>query len=174
MNAIKTFQQSFGTIKQICQDYKIQPHQATETISHQKEQLRESQLQIKKLKQELWQTKVPQLIEKSKTICDIPFILFETKNMANEDLRNLASGLEKQKAGFYFLISKNKDKTSFLAIIDRSLKEKINLRKLSQWLKESHSLSGGGPETMIQGGGEKIPSSLESKLIEWIENNAKL
>ena len=172
MKAIELFQLNFGTVKQICQDYKIQPQQVLETVNHQKEQLREAQIKIKKLKNELWQTKIPQLVESTKEVCKIPFLFFETKSMGNDELRELASNLEKQKPGFYFLISKNDSKISFLATVDKALKEKINLRKLSLWLKEKYALKGGGPDTLIQGGGEKLPSNLENELIKWIEENA--
>ena len=123
---------------------------------------------IKGLKKEVRKSQVPQWISEIELINDIPFLFIHLDNYTNEELKEIGADLTSKKPGFYFLISSIDDRTFFVAQAAPSLADKLNLKKFGLWLKERHTINGGGSQTIIQGGGGKFDPALKDSIKEWL------
>lgn len=171
--ALKLFQQSFRTVKALSQEFKVPIEDVTEAIKKQKEQLRLTQNEIKKLKKLLYEKQIPEWIKKIETISSIPFLFIELEDANMQDLQEIAENLLKKEAGFYFLVGYKKDKSNFIATISEKFSSKINIKEFADWLKEK-GIQGGGKATTIQGGASKSQFiGLEEEIKNWIKSKVK-
>ncbi len=166
--AINLFQESFNTTKALSQEFKVTQNDVLQAVNRQKDTLKESQYEIKKLKSELYKTSISEWIKNIQEINKIPFLYLSFKNLSVQDLKEIAENLNHHKAGLYFLISTdNNNKATFLVMQSRKLDASINMKEFAQHLKE-HGLRGGAQEYMIQGGGANLKNSLEENIKEWL------
>lgn len=168
--AIESFQESFNTVKNLSQEFKIKPEQVIDTVLKQKEQIKNLQNIISKLKKDAIKAQVPEWTKKTELINDIPFLFLELEDLNSSELKEIALMLESKRPGFYFIISNANDSSSFLCMVSEKYKDKIALKDFNAWLKKEHNLIGGGKD-LIQGGGSKYDKSLEKEIKEWLEKN---
>ena len=102
------------------------------------------------------------------TINTVPFLYATIKDATNENLRDIATELAQSQPGFYFLISSIDNRYIFLGHLSQEYSNKIDIQKLSAWLKENYNLHGGVTNS-IRGGGEKVNVSLEDHIKAWLE-----
>jgi alanyl-tRNA synthetase len=168
--ALELFQSCFRTVKAVSQEYKVQPDEVYETVEHQIELTKKLHKEVAQLKKQLVIYQLPELLNDLETINDIPFLYLEQHGSTINDLRELAQSLSQKKEGFYFAISTVDGKSNFVATIHPTLKKKVNLKSLAQFLKEKHNLRGGGSTTIIQGGGDEI-KNIKDEIKNWLKNN---
>ncbi|MDR3646472.1 MAG: alanine--tRNA ligase [Candidatus Babeliales bacterium] len=168
--AIELFQQDFSTVKQLSQEFKIKPDEVVDTVLKYKEQLKELQTTLAKLKKQGWQSEVNNWLSKIEEINGAPFLFLSLQDFESSDLKEISNSLINKKPGFYFIISNSGDASSFISSVSPEFTPKINLKDFSVWLKDNFGLRGGGKD-VIQGGGPVQEKSLEVKIKEWIKKN---
>lgn len=170
--AIKLFQQSFDTVKQLSQDFKVQPHEIIEAIEKQRTDLKKTQSALKQLKKQTWQQLIPAWLEKTEMVNAAPFLFLDLKNYAVDELREIGQALLAKKPGVYFLYSTIDDRSMFICMTADEYASSIDFKKFGAWLKDTVGLRGGGKKTTLQGGGPRLnPEELHKKLLEYLTSN---
>ncbi|MBT3455877.1 alanine--tRNA ligase [bacterium] len=172
LKALELFQDCFGAVKVLCQEFKVKPEEVLGSVSKQKDLLKDSILEIRKLKKSLLADKIPQFLESIKSVNEVPFLYLELDGTGQDEIKELAKNLNQKKPGLYFLVNKSNSGASFFVTLDKALKNKIDLKEFSNWLKNTHQMRGGGSDTLVQGGTKSIPQDLEKSIIEWLGKNA--
>lgn len=168
--ALELLQDSYNTVKKLCQTFKVQHHELLHAIEKQREESKETQQEVKNLKKKLWQAQLPAMLEQTQDIHGIPFLFVSLQDYAADQLKEIAQLLLAKKAGFYFLYSTTDQQSSFFAIMAPEFAKKISIKVLNSWLNSTFGLRGGGKETSLQGGGDyREPVKLEKELKEWIK-----
>ncbi|MFA5074647.1 MAG: alanine--tRNA ligase [Candidatus Babeliales bacterium] len=171
--AIKTFQQDFSIIKNLCEIFKTKTEDILQAINKQQEKLTQNIHEIKTLKKQLLYLQVPiwqkQIFDAGKT----PFLFLELEELLdNGQLKDICQQLEQKTPGFYFLTCKiiNSEKINFFGYLNNSYENKIDLKEFSLFLKEKFNLKGGVSKNLIQGGGEKVNTNeLKQQIINWLK-----
>lgn len=166
--AIELFQKNFNSIKELSQEFKVKPEEVMDAVEKQKCTLRESQTQIKSLKQELVKAHLPAWLTKVTTVKSLPFLYLVIDNQSVEDLREMNNLLQSQKPGFYFLVSNKDGKAAFYASLDNHYESTFDLAAFSTWLKSTTGLFGGGKKGTIQGGGPATTAATEKQIKEYV------
>jgi len=166
--AIDLFQEDFNAIKQLSQEFKIKPEEVVETVLKYKEQLRELQLSLSKLKKQSWQSEINNWVSKVEEINGIPFLFLGLEGFESSDIKEMLTALMNKKPGFYFIISNLDSASVFISSISPNFAQKVNFKDFGLWLKEECSIKGGGKD-ILQGGGPRFDKSLEGKIKEWIK-----
>jgi len=169
--AIELFQETFDTVKDIANEYKIPREEVMQTVQNQRELLKELQTENRLLNKEILKHRILEWQKEITKINDMPFLYLELQNLEHTDLKEITDLLIKQSPGFYFATSSNNDRSIFVAQLAPQFTNAINLKKFSAWLKDSYGLRGGGSQTIIQGSGEKFDAKFENIIKEWIKNN---
>ncbi len=171
LKALELFQNSFGVMKKLSQEFKVQREAVFDAVEKQKHQLKNLQTEIKKLKKLEWQTKLPEWEKQVAQLNGIPFLFLPLEEYENDQMQQIIKQLMQKKPGFYFLISRVHDKSRFICAVDKQFSKRINLKEFSTLLKEEHGLRGGGSSTLLQGGGDKFDAKLLGlAIVEWIKN----
>jgi alanyl-tRNA synthetase len=157
--AIDLFQDCFNILKHFSQEFKVKIENVREVIERQHELVRDQHNELKKLRKQLWRDQLDQLLAHTQEINEVPFMYAAFDGVEVSDLRDIAQSMLQKKAGFYFVVTHDEYKTSFVASVSQLYASKINLKELSIWLKAHAGLTGGGSATIIQGGGALIDSS---------------
>jgi alanyl-tRNA synthetase len=166
--ALELFQQDFGIVRELCHEFKIQSHEIIGTVAKQHNHIRSLQMDIRQLKKQLYNLCIIQWKHDVKPINGIPFLLIKLQFAANEEMADIANQLQSQQPGLYFIVSNNDDRSSFVATVSPEFATKVSLKTLSNWLKDTHNLRGGGSQSMIQGGGPLVDEGLKQSVISWI------
>lgn len=169
--AIDLFQESFETIKTLCQEFKVKREDVLSAIAKQKAQLKALTSELKELKKNLWRAQIPEWKKEISMVKNLPFLFVSTEDLAAEDLREIVNALSTQQPGLYFVVSNADDRATFLCSLSSSHANAMNLKNFGTWLKDVHGLRGGGSANTLQGGGAKINASLKNEIIRWIEEN---
>jgi alanyl-tRNA synthetase len=105
------------------------------------------------------------------TVGELPFLCLTLDDADAEQLRTIAQSLEKSKPGFYFLASHDKvaGRASFIAYLAKGFESKVDLKKLSAFLKERFDWRGGGSGNAAQGGGTSMPKDLCQQITAWLK-----
>lgn len=167
--AVTLFQNLFDMAKELALECKVASDKIVETVCGYKHEIKELATQLKHAKKELMTSTIPQLLNKVEVIHDIPFLHVFMDNCNNDDLKELAVKLDQKRPGLYFMTSMMDGRALFVAYLSPTLSNKIDLKKLVSWLKERHGMSGGGSQTLIQGGSAKIDPDLEKSIKEWVK-----
>lgn len=166
--ALHMFQQSFTTMKKLSETFKVQHNEVGEAVEKQQGNLSQAHSEIKQLKKQLVRFQIPAWVESFKIINDVPFFYKELDDISNDDIKAIVTELERKKAGLYVLINKTTGRFSFSAYVAQGLINKVNLKSLSEFLKTTYNLKGGGNAQQIQGGGVALPSDFEQALTNWL------
>lgn len=167
--AIDLFQETFNTTKKLSNQFNVRRQELVEQVEKQTEELKNSQKQIKQLKQQMVLANLPRWKEETTNINGIPFLFLSFTDTANDELRDIALRLQQQQPGFYFLISEANGRSAFLASNADQFSSRLNLKDFGSWLKDEHGLRGGGPKNILQGGGGKIDAKLNKAIVGWLK-----
>lgn len=167
--AIELFQDTFNTVKNLSTEFKVKREDVQESVFKQKEQLRQTQNQLKQLKKQLLQSQIPQWLSKVEKINDIPFGFINLVDAQADEIKEIAEQLQAKKPAFYFVISDNHDTSLFAATLSTEFKDRVNLKNLGQWLNDHYKLRGGIQPSAIRGGGGKFDANLEADLKKWLK-----
>jgi len=166
--AISLFQDMFNVVKKLSHEFKVKRDEVVEQVIKQKEQIKQLQTQTKQLKRQLWQTQLPKWEKQIEIINGLPFLFIEFDQTSNDELREIAQTLLQKKAGFYFLVSTNNNRSLFYSIVGTKFATIISIQKFADWLKETINLRGGVRDNALQGGGKKINSDLKDAIKKWL------
>jgi len=166
--AVEIFQQSFSLVKNLTQEYKVRSDELLDSLSKQREQLKNAQSEIRKLKSALMKTEIPALLHKVTLVGRIPLFFGSFHDQSNEELKELATALAQKKPGLYFLISSDAHTSSLYAQLSSEFVSLISMADLAAWLKEHAGLRCGGKGQTLQGGGPVVGLSFEADLKKWL------
>lgn len=177
--AVDLFQESFDTVKNLSQEFKVKRDEVIHAVHKQHESLKDLQNQIKHLKKQLWQSQLPVWEQEVEIVGSIPTLCLQLTGLGNEELRDIAAYLQNKKPGFYFLVTADEASSTslrmsgviFFTSLAPQFKDALNLKNFGAWLNEHHALRGGGSATSLQGGGAKISARLKDEIVEWIKNH---
>ncbi len=170
--AVALFQQSYSTLKNLGQEYKVPVEQVFDAVKKQKEQLKEAQTAYRELKKNMFQHLMPEWLKRIEKYKELPFLYLSIKDAQLEDLRDIAQECMKVQPGLYFLVAQSTTKASYFVSIAPSLSSRINLREFSSWLKEQ-GLQGGGSGTSLQGGIPQANLELEYEIKKWLKEHTQ-
>ena len=167
--AIDMFQETFNTTKKLSNQFNIRRNELVEQVEKQTEELKNSQKQIKQLRQQMVLANLPRWKEEITDVNGIPFLFLSFTDTAQDELRDIALRLQQQQPGFYFLISEADGRSTFLVNNADQFSDRLNLKDFGSWLKDEHGLRGGGPKNILQGGGGKIDAKLSDAIVGWLK-----
>ena len=150
--AIELYQQLFNDIKTLSQEFKVKTEEVVRTVEKQKEDFRILNSKYTQLKRESLKKQIPDLLSKMEIKNGLNYLIFETEDLDNSDLKQLIDNLMQQKPALYFVLNKLADKVIFLCSIPKEYTNKVNLKSLSADLADKFNLRGGGSDLSIQGG----------------------
>jgi alanyl-tRNA synthetase len=170
--AIRTFQESFDTTKQLAEMFKIKPEGVIEAVEKTQSQLQEAHSTIKQLKKQLFKAQIPSLIKEIDTTKSVPFLFLELdSDVTTDDMKQICGELGTQKPGFYFMKSTpNKDDGRFvyLGYLCKEYASQLDLKAFAQFIKDTFNLKGGGSALFIQGGGTNTIDNLKHEIKKWL------
>lgn len=166
--AIALFQETFETVSNLSQLFKVKHEQTLEVVEKLYNQHKELQKEIKQVQQQLVMTQVPALLKTAETVNGIPFLYHIFNDVQGDTLKDAITNAATQQPGFYFFGSNVDGKVIFIATVSDSLSNHVNLKEFGSWLKEHAQLQGGGSKTIIQGGGAKFDAKLKESIKEWV------
>ena len=169
--AVELLQENFNMIKELSQEYKVKPNEVGLAIKRQQEQLKEAQSELKHLKKQLWQSHIDIWLKDTKNINGIMSNVISLDGYGVQDLKEIMNAISAKKPGFYVLFSSEAENNYFVAAVSKDLTSRINLKSFGSWLKDNFNLGGGGSLTMIQGGGQSVPTDITIRIFDWLENN---
>lgn len=168
--ALAQFQQDFSVVKKMCQDFKIKPEQIFTTVDSWHAKIKEQQKEISSLKNVVMKYQLPAWLQAVEMIGDVPFAVIDAKGYGIDDMRTIGQELQRQKPGFYLLVSAIEGKSSFVAIVDKKFADTIVFSELKLWLAKEYGLQGGGNNLILQGGGPVIDIvGFTKKLTGWLQ-----
>jgi len=168
--ALAEFQQDFGIVKKMCQDFKIKSEQIFTTVDSWHQKIKEQQKEIALLKNTVLKYQIPAWLGQVEMIGELPFAVINVQGANIDDMRTTGQELQKQKPGFYVLISIVDGKSSFVAMVDKKFADTVVFGDLKLWLKNEYSLQGGGNNLVLQGGGPAIDvAGFTKKLTGWLQ-----
>src|SRR3990167_6199159 len=168
--AIDLYQQLFSDVKLLSQDFKVRPEDIISAIEKQKEDLRILSTKYNQLKRQLWKSEIQEWLSKVKNKDGLNYLIFETEDLENSDLKQIIDNLMQQKPAFYFVLNNLSDKITFFCSIPKEYSKSIDLKALSADLGDKYNLRGGGSNLAIQGGGPKIDFlGLKKELEKWLK-----
>ena len=170
--AVELFQESYGAVKKLSQEFKVQPHEVLSAINKQKDQLKVLQTEVKQLKKQIMETQLPAWLSRVEMVGTTPFLFLELPEASGEELKDLAATLQKQKPGFYFLVSSTDAKSSFVAAVSPEFSAAVKIKDFQIWLQENLGLRGGGSALSVQGGGPRLEKSWSEKIKQWLKSQA--
>ena len=171
--ALVEFQQDFNVVKKLCQNLKIKKEQVFESVQNMQSKIKDLNKELQLLKKDQIVQQIPKWLLALKNIKDIDYLFLSVSGYEIEELREIAQLLNNKKPGFYFLLQHDGNKSCFVAMIDKKLSEKIDMKKVQILLQESCGLRGGGNKTMLQGSGIDIVSNCDNVIQDFLKNNIK-
>lgn len=169
--AVELFQESFSTVKNLSQQFKVKREEVLASVEKQTHHIKELQSHIKQLKKQMWQTNVATWAQETETAGKVPFLFLALENFAHDELKEIAQTLGQKKPGMYFLTSTVNNRPVFLSYLSSEFTNTVNLKNFAAWLKDSLGIRGGGSKNILQGGTAKFDKNLKSLIKEWLVNN---
>ncbi len=151
--ALAQFQQDFGIVKKLSQDFKIKADQVFTSVQNLQQKIKDQQKEISSARAALIKFQIPQWLQNIEMIGATPTLVLDAKGYTIEDMRFVCQELQKQKPGFYFLIANNDGKSIFVASVDKVFADDVVFADLKPWLVKEFNLQGGGNNLAMQGGG---------------------
>ena len=165
------FQDSFSTVKQLSQDFKVTADKVVSTVQQQKEQIKELQTQLKQLKQQLWKAHIPSWLAQEHDVKGMPSFFIQTSGYTTQELKEIAADLATHKKGFYCLISSHDDTSALYVTVAPEYKQQVDMAGLKTWLASNLGIRGGGSAHELQGGGNKISSDWKQQVKQWLQGD---
>ncbi len=171
--ALRLFQETFTTVKHLSQEFKVTQSEVSDAVARHKEQYKEAQALIKDLKKQLNKLQLPSLLEQVEQVDGQPFLFKVFSDSSQEELKDMATALNRIKPGFYFFAYPQEERTNFLVMLDPQYINRLNLKSFASWLKEQ-GLQGGGGTTSLQGSVLKLAPDLSGNIKLWIKKQLGL
>lgn len=168
--ALRVFQQSFNIVKKLGEEFKVKSEEVVEAIEKLQQQYQAAQTTIKHLKKQLLKTHLPAWQQQMQLVNNMPFLFLELEDTSTDEFKQIAQELEKTNPGFYFMMSNDGQRYSFMGYLAKDFTSKVNLKKVAQLLQDSYNWRGGGSTNIIQGSGNNKPEALDQKLRQIISN----
>jgi len=159
--AVNCFQEAFGTIKTLAQEFKVKPEAVADSIKKLQEQLKNAQLEVKNTKAQLLQYRLPEIVKQAQKINTAKFLFYVIEG-TQEDAQNLASVLARKEPGIYAIVAKTPERHYMYVAVSDVLTKTVDLKKIALWLKEQ-GFKGGGSATMWQGSIATMPANFTEK-----------
>ncbi len=167
--ALAQFQQDFGIVKKMCQDFKIKSDQVFNTLDSLNTKIKEQQKEIAAIKTVVMKYQIPAWLQTAEMIGSLPVAVVSMQAATIDDMRAVGQELQKQKPGLYVLLSVLGDKSAFVAMIDKQFVSNVAFADLKQWLATEFGLQGGGNNVVLQGGGPLVNvAEFKNKLMSWL------
>ena len=166
--ALKYFQVSFSTAKVLSERFKVKQDEIVQAVEKQQKNYDDALSQIKMLKRQLMKAHLPQWLAGIQQEYGIPFAHIVLDDASHDDMRTVCQELEKEKPGVYVLTAKQADRYNFLVYASKNLGQALNLKKLSETLKNKFDLKSGGSAVMIQGGTPQLPGTFKEAVLGWL------
>lgn len=171
--ALELFQNTYESIKELSQNYKVQLPEVVHAVEKQQEQLKTTQNQVKQLKKQLWHYQIPTWQAAIETVNNMPYLYIHLTDVAADELREIISSLQQKNPGFYVAVSGTESGSSFIASVAPTLVDRVDMKSFAAWLNDTAQLRGGGKKDIIQGGGPKVAKDLGDVIKKWIKENVK-
>jgi len=171
--AVELFQEDFNTIKRLSNEFKVKREDVLTAINTQKEQMHTLQADVKRMRLQLLETQLPVWEKQIKKINDVPYLFLLLEDRAHDELKDIAQRISMKKPGLYVLVSSVDGRSFFFVTLSKQFKEKIPLKELATWLKDSFGLRGGGSALQLQGGGGALDTRLEKALYDWLKEQVR-
>lgn len=172
--AVDLLQQNFDVVKSLSTEFKVQDHEIVQAVEKQQAQLKNLQTTIKQLKKENLTLALPALINQIATINEIPVGIFNFKDVASQELKDIAQVIAQYKNGFYVITTHDlqQNKSSIFVQLSEQYVANISLKKFAAWLLATFNFKAGGKDNQLQGGGAAINfDDFKSQVVQWLQNN---
>lgn len=160
--ALNLFQGMFQTVQELATHFKVQTAEVRSAVAKQEELLKKQEHETRALKQQLVQLQIPSWLANTANVHGIPFGFIHADAQPKE-LKEIATTLNNQKPGFYFIYATSATGFTFYCVAAPAFGTRINMQKLSQALKD-RSIKGGLAGNALQGGSATMPSDLQDLL----------
>ncbi len=160
------FQDNFEIVKTLGQEFKVVQEKLLEVIAKQNQELKTVSSELKTLKKKLWKNEIGSWMSQAEDLQGLPFLFLGLTGYESDEIKDIASHLQKTKPGFYFIISHIDSRYSIFASLSQEFKSLLNLKKLSSYLKANYNIQSGGSELSIQGGSIELPDNLKEIINE--------
>ncbi len=169
--ALKLFQTSYSIVKKLSEDFKAKPEEVGSAVQKLQQHYAEHTSTIKQLKKQLCKAQLPGWLNDMRMIKEVPTLFLNLDDTSADELRAITQELEKAKPGFYVIVGKDTaaDRYSFIAHVAKQYEGKIDLKALSQFLKDRCDWRCGGSASTIQGGGTSLPAGFAASLEKWLQ-----
>lgn len=167
--ALELYQEVFGIVKQISTDFKVKREEVIPTIIKVKDELKQTQSQIKQLKKSLFAHQIPNLIQQATMIGSLPVVLGHFDDATINDLRELTPLIAQKQPGLIILTSIHEDRGLFFASMSDQFINTFNLNEFASFLKDELGVQGGISKNIIQGSMAKFDASFKDKIISWLK-----
>lgn len=165
--AVKVFQETFTTVKQLTQLTKAQATELIDFVNKQKDTLKSAQHQVSKLRHEVFIASMPHWLAQVSVIGTVPFGYIQLEDATAHELKEFGLALERAQSGFYFVVSMSADRMNFFATLGSRFVDTVSLPNLAKHLQE-FKLKGGATAITLQGGGPLIAENLKDILTKWL------
>lgn len=166
--ALKLVQQNAELVKGIQDSLNTIPKEILPQLDKLKKSLKDSEREIKSLRQRLANQDFRTQEEKIEKVGDTTVILKQVSDVGISELRNLADSLkQKLGSGIVILGTVNQDKVLLVAAVSKDLTGKFPAQELIKRLAPLVGGGGGGRPDFAQAGGtrpEELPKTLQASL----------
>jgi len=167
--AIELYQDVFGSVKKLSQEFKVKRAEVLATVLNLKDQNKKLQVDLKSARKAVWQANIPLWLEEVETISTLPFFFKQLDDFASDELKEIATTMSNKKPGLYFLTSVSNGRTMFVSVVSPAMMDHVNIKEFSSFLKDSLGLRGGGSKNILQGGGGKFDARWKEEIVEWLK-----
>ena len=171
--ALELFQQTFAAVKQLSQEFKVQPEQVAQAILKQREQLKALTTQVKQLKKQSYTAQLPQFEAQKEQVRGINFLFLTLNGAQADDLKDVVTAMATRSSGFYFATSNLDAKTIFYSTVTPDLDTTLPVTELAQLLQATYGIRSGASRNTLQGGAAQLDPGLKEQLKQWVMTHAK-
>lgn len=149
--AIKLFQESFGVVKALSQEFKVKKEEVLTATYKLKEQLLQSAQDLKTTRLQLMRAHVPQLIAHSHSVRGLPVLVHGVDPLYKDQLKELSHELINRQPGLYVLYVPDTQRTQVYIELAPIFGNMIVMKKLNGYLNTQLQFKGGGSGFVLQG-----------------------
>ena len=168
MGAYEYANNNIDNIQDISKEFKVEPKNILDAISKNKQEIKELEANIEILKNKVINQEINEFLSNVEVFNGINLIVKEIK-VDSKDIKNFID-LTKNKINNYIILfaTKNEDKISFAAAVDKNLNNKYKAGDIVKYIATLTGGNGGGKPDFAQAGGKDI-----SKLAFALEETKK-
>ena len=166
--AVKVFQETYNTVKQLTQLTKAPAAELLEFVTKQKDSLKGAQHQVAKLRHDVFVASMPHWLAQVTRVGTVPFGYIQLEDATAQELKEFGLALERAQSGFYFVVSTTVDRLNFFATVGSKFVDTVSLPDLAKHLQE-FKLKGGATAVTLQGGGPLVAGNLKDIIIQWLQ-----